>query len=89
MISNNSFNMENVNRQENFDKYQFDRIKHWNISVTNADTYAGCGKYYHARLNQIYGLIIPQNSKVLELGCGQGDLLASLVPTIGVGVDFP
>ena len=29
-----------------------------------------------------------QNPLVLELGCGKGDLLAALCPSIGVGVDF-
>jgi SAM-dependent methyltransferase len=32
--------------------------------------------------------LIPPNKRVLELGCGQGDLLAALKPAYGVGVDF-
>ncbi|MCK5347569.1 MAG: glycosyltransferase, partial [Candidatus Heimdallarchaeota archaeon] len=32
--------------------------------------------------------IIPENKKILELGCGNGKLLASLSPRIGVGIDF-
>lgn len=33
-------------------------------------------------------ILIPPQSRVLELGCGQGDLLAALEPSLGVGVDF-
>lgn len=32
--------------------------------------------------------LIPEGARVLELGCGTGDLLAALVPAFGVGVDF-
>jgi SAM-dependent methyltransferase len=32
--------------------------------------------------------LIPPGKRVLELGCGLGDLLASLQPSRGVGVDF-
>src|SRR5262249_18288145 len=32
--------------------------------------------------------LIPEGSKVVELGCGIGNLLAGLKPSIGVGVDF-
>jgi SAM-dependent methyltransferase len=32
--------------------------------------------------------LIPEGSKVVELGCGIGNLLAGLKPSVGVGVDF-
>src|ERR1700745_4176599 len=32
--------------------------------------------------------LIPPGKRVLELGCGSGDLLASLQPAYGVGVGF-
>jgi SAM-dependent methyltransferase len=32
--------------------------------------------------------LIPPGKRVLELGCGRGDLLAALKPSYGVGVDF-
>ncbi|WP_027528539.1 bifunctional class I SAM-dependent methyltransferase/glycosyltransferase family 2 protein [Bradyrhizobium sp. Ec3.3] len=32
--------------------------------------------------------LIPRQKRVLELGCGRGDLLATLEPSYGVGVDF-
>jgi SAM-dependent methyltransferase len=45
-------------------------------------------RYYHQRLIRIYRFLVPAGSRVLELGCGQGDLLAELRPRLGVGVDF-
>ena len=32
--------------------------------------------------------LIPPGKRVLELGCGRGDLLAALEPSYGVGIDF-
>lgn len=34
------------------------------------------------------GFLIPPGKRVLELGCGRGDMLAALKPSYGVGVDF-
>jgi SAM-dependent methyltransferase len=43
---------------------------------------------YHHRLKQVYKQLVPTGARVLEIGCGRGDLLASLSPRLGVGVDF-
>jgi SAM-dependent methyltransferase len=43
---------------------------------------------YQARLARLYQLNITEGSSVLEIGCGRGDLLAALSPSIGIGVDF-
>ena len=44
--------------------------------------------YYHALIEKYYRLLIPENSSVIEIGCSCGDLLASLKPSRGVGLDF-
>src|ERR1700722_12803593 len=46
------------------------------------------GRYYHRLLKKYYAFLIPPRLRVLEVGCGLGDLLASLKPSRGVGVDF-
>jgi SAM-dependent methyltransferase len=46
------------------------------------------GGYYHRWLQRVYGFVVPKGARVLDLGCGNGDLLASLQPGYGVGVDF-
>src|SRR5262245_21962865 len=48
----------------------------------------GIRRHYEERLTQIYRFLVPRGARVLELGCGQGDLLAALEPAAGVGVDF-
>lgn len=44
--------------------------------------------YYHKTLSKNYSFIIPEGARVLELGCGTGDLLNEVKPQTGVGVDF-
>jgi SAM-dependent methyltransferase len=61
------------------------RRAHW-------DALAGApratGRYYHRRLAEVYRHLISPGQRVLEIGCGKGDLLAALEPAHGVGVDF-
>jgi SAM-dependent methyltransferase len=46
------------------------------------------GRFYHSLLQRYYRFLIPPGLTILELGCGQGDLLNILAPEVGVGVDF-
>ena len=68
--------------------YQRDRIAHWDTVACKRDLWHGMGKWYHQRLHEIYRFHISPNQRVLELGCGTGDLLAAVRPARGVGVDF-
>jgi len=45
-------------------------------------------RYYHRLLKHYYAFLVPQGQRVLEVGCGLGDLLAAVNPARGVGVDF-
>lgn len=42
---------------------------------------------YQSWLHRLYRELIPEGKRVLELGCGPGDLLAAVKPSFGVGVD--
>jgi SAM-dependent methyltransferase len=43
---------------------------------------------YHESITSLARFYVPRGARVLELGCGTGDLLASLEPSEGVGVDL-
>lgn len=69
--------------------YRAARRTHWDcIARQDAEREPGAAAYYHRRLAEIYGFLVPPGERVLELGCGLGDLLASVRPRQGVGVDF-
>ena len=69
-------------------EYRQQRVAHWDSVARDLDERRGLGGYYHQRLRQIYCNAIAPGQRVLELGCGQGDLLAALKPAAGVGIDF-
>ena len=44
--------------------------------------------FFHSEDLQYLKFLIPQGMRVLELGCGTGELLAELKPSFGVGIDL-
>ncbi len=63
--------------KERFDRLAPDRLK-----------WIKKNKYYYEDKKKYHRFLIPENYSILELGCGTGDLLSSLKPSYGVGVDF-
>ena len=79
----------NFNKTDSgYKNYQNTRIAHWDQIAKSSDRWAGCGAYYHKRLQDVLQFVVPSGQRIIEIGCGQGDLLASLKPSHGVGVDF-
>lgn len=60
----------------------FDRI------ATDLDHWNQRNRYYYQDLDRLHGFFIPPGSRVLEIGCGTGSLLAALDPAVGIGIDF-
>ena len=46
------------------------------------------GSYYYEDQQRYMRFLIPEGLRVLEVGCGLGDLLAAVKPSRGVGVDL-
>lgn len=44
--------------------------------------------YYYRELERFFIFAVPPGSRVLEIGCGTGDLLNAVAPAYGVGIDF-
>ncbi len=68
--------------------YARQRAAHWDAVARDIGRRGATGRYYHRRLAEIYRHLVAPGLRVLELGCGEGDLLAALEPALGVGVDL-
>jgi ubiquinone/menaquinone biosynthesis C-methylase UbiE len=73
---------------ETLQTYNQQRSAHWDAVAQQTDSFKGLGGYYHQRLTEIMQHLVAPGQRVLEIGCGQGDLLAAVKPSYGVGVDF-
>ncbi|MGA2110689.1 MAG: glycosyltransferase [Anaerolineales bacterium] len=80
--------VETSSKGADFAHYQQSRIRQWDEVARWSDHRAGWSGYYHRRLRDIYRFLVPPGQRVLEIGCGEGDLLAALKPARGMGVDF-
>jgi len=68
--------------------YKNVRIAHWDKIAETLDKWGRFNAYYHERLREVVRFSVPSGQRVMEIGCGTGDLLASLDPSYGVGIDF-
>jgi len=48
----------------------------------------GISGYYRRYLEKLVALLVPERDRILECGCGDGSLLASLQPREGIGIDI-
>jgi ubiquinone/menaquinone biosynthesis C-methylase UbiE len=65
--------------------YFSERARHWDIAAKKS--FSQFNRYYHRYIERIYQYIISPGLRVVEIGCGKGDLLAAVKPNEGVGVD--
>lgn len=75
----NTFNTE-------FEDYQEKRQLFWSRVAIRPPTIVS--SYYHECLIDTYKHLVPSGARVLEVGCGCGELLSSLDPKLGIGIDF-
>jgi ubiquinone/menaquinone biosynthesis C-methylase UbiE len=65
-----------------------DLLKHVEAQGRHDDDLHIFNAAYRADDRKFMQFLIPPGKRVLELGCGRGDLLAALKPSWGVGIDF-
>jgi ubiquinone/menaquinone biosynthesis C-methylase UbiE len=70
-----------------FKGYTDERVFNWD-RIAALEHEKRWPKYYRKWLARVYRFCIPEGARVIEIGCARGDLLASLKPAEGVGVDF-
>ncbi|MDR0725032.1 MAG: glycosyltransferase [Prevotellaceae bacterium] len=44
--------------------------------------------FYHKMLERYFSFIVPQGKRVIEIGCGSGNLLNAVKPSYGLGIDY-
>jgi SAM-dependent methyltransferase len=69
-------------------EYRRARQAHWDVQARQRDSRRGWAGLYHRRLQRVYRFLVSPGQRILEIGCGDGSLLAALEPFEGVGVDF-
>jgi SAM-dependent methyltransferase len=70
------------------ERYSRARRAHWDAFARRLDTWSGWEGYYRRRLTQVYQFLVAPGQRVLEIGCAQGDLLAELRPSLGIGLEL-
>src|SRR5437868_6951087 len=67
-------------------KQEFRRIA--DATAPEREKWLARAAFFHAEDLLYLRFLIGEGARVLELGCGTGELLAALKPSYGVGVDF-
>lgn len=63
-------------------------LSHFNRCAPQLDQWRSRNRYYYDDLARLHRFLIPAGSRVLEIGCGTGDLLNATRPHTGVGIDI-
>lgn len=69
-------------------KSKTEKIKSFDLIAPQRDYWRKKNRYYYSELDRLMRFLIPEDKKVLEIGCGTGDLLNAVKPKEGYGIDF-
>ncbi len=70
------------------DSFKTAMVAHFQAQAPQLGRWRQRHRYYYRDLERLHRFLVPEQSRVLAIGCGTGDLLASLNPSRGVGLDF-
>lgn len=65
-----------------------DILDFYNKTATSRSRWKRRNWFYHSSLERYFSQLVAPGKRVIELGCGTGDLLHALKPSFGAGVDF-
>jgi len=68
--------------------YTTQRIRHWDLISDRKKKSKRLGSFYYFLLKKYLKFMVPENMRVLELGCSHGNIIAELNPSFGVGIDL-
>jgi SAM-dependent methyltransferase len=75
-------------KSKSYNQRKLDWLRHVEARDDEQDGLHKFNAAYREDDRKFMRFLIPPGKRVLELGCGRGDLLAALQPSYGVGVDF-
>lgn len=82
------FNKLNLKKTSVTDSHKEQIHKYFEDIALSLDLWSRRNRYYYQDIDRLHKFLIPQGSTVLEIGCGTGNLLAAVEPSVGVGIDF-
>ena len=65
-----------------------EKIAHFDRMASERGRWRAKNRYYYDELEGFLCQLVPPHRRVLEIGCGTGELLAKLAPSRGIGLDF-
>jgi SAM-dependent methyltransferase len=65
-----------------------DVIRQIDLEADKRDRWKSKNRYYHEEIEALCSSLISPGSRILEIGCSTGSLLAALKPSAGRGIDF-
>jgi SAM-dependent methyltransferase len=83
-----AYREDNAAPASGLERYVQERTAYWEDYAATFHKWESTRRYYRQRLIDYYRFLVPPGMRVLELGCGNGDLLAALQPAYGVGIDL-
>lgn len=64
-----------------------DKVKEYFVAITpEYDRWQKKNRYYHGLIEKLFRSLVPPGATVLSIGCGPGDMLASVKPGKGIGL---